>query len=37
VHADLRRLCGGPEVATATTEQIEARIALVRKWFVGGR
>ena len=37
VHSDLRRICGGPEVATATTEQIEARIALVRKWFVGGR
>ena len=35
IHATLRRRCGGPEVAQATTEQIEARIALLREWFVG--
>ncbi|GAA4434322.1 DEAD/DEAH box helicase [Georgenia halophila] len=35
VHTELRRRCGGPEVALARTEEIEARIALVRKWFVG--
>lgn len=35
VHAQLRQRCGGPEVAQATTEQIEARIALLREWFVG--
>lgn len=35
VHAQLRQRCGGPEVALATTEQIEARIALLRQWFVG--
>lgn len=35
VHAQLRQRCGGPEIARATTEQIEARIALLRQWFVG--
>ncbi|MCD4558096.1 DEAD/DEAH box helicase [Schaalia sp. lx-100] len=35
IHAALRRRCGGPEVAQATTEQIQARIALLRQWFVG--
>lgn len=35
VHAELRRRCGGPEVAQASTEQIEARINLLRDWFIG--
>ncbi|MDC4233848.1 DEAD/DEAH box helicase [Actinomyces sp. B33] len=35
IHAQLRQRCGGPEVARATTDQIEARIALLREWFVG--
>jgi putative DNA or RNA helicase of superfamily II len=35
VHAELRRICGGPEVARASVEQIEARIDRVRRWFVG--
>lgn len=35
VHSQLRQRCGGPEIALATTEQIEARIALLRQWFVG--
>ncbi|WP_040312725.1 DEAD/DEAH box helicase [Gleimia coleocanis] len=35
IHAELRRICGGPEVPQATVEEIEARIALLRKWFVG--
>lgn len=35
VHSQLRQRCGGPEIAQATTEQIEARIALLRQWFVG--
>ena len=35
IHAELRRRAGGAEVAQATTEQIEARIALLREWFVG--
>lgn len=37
IHAQLRQRCGGPEVARATTEQLEARIALLREWFVGRR
>lgn len=35
IHSQLRSRCGGPEIAQATTEQIEARIALLRQWFVG--
>ncbi|MBL8929645.1 MAG: DEAD/DEAH box helicase [Kineosporiaceae bacterium] len=37
VHADLRARCGGPEVATASAEQVQARIATLRNWFVGRR
>lgn len=35
IHTELRSLCGGPEVARATTAQIQARIERLRKWFVG--
>ena len=35
IHSQLRQRCGGPEVARATTAQIDARIALLRGWFVG--
>jgi superfamily II DNA or RNA helicase len=37
VHQELRRRCGGPEVALASQTQLEARTALVRDWFVGRR
>ncbi len=37
IHSQLRQRCGGPEVAQATTDQIDARIALLREWFVGRR
>ena len=37
VHAELRRTCGGPELATATAEQVGERIATIRRWFVGRR
>jgi len=37
VHAELRRRCGGPEVALAAPDQLEARVAMVRGWFVGRR
>ncbi|UZN04684.1 DEAD/DEAH box helicase [Cellulomonas sp. S1-8] len=37
VHAELRRRCGGPEVALAAPDQIEARVAMLRGWFVGKR
>jgi hypothetical protein len=30
IHAELRRLCGGPESAKATIEQLEARIATIQ-------
>ena len=34
VHASLRRECGGPKLAEATQEQVDARIALVRRWLL---
>ena len=33
VHADLRRECGGPPLARATTEQVEHRISVVKRWL----
>ncbi len=33
IHAGLRRAAGGPSLAQATTEQVEARIALAREWL----
>lgn len=33
VHAELRRECGGPPLSAAGTEQVDARIALVRRWL----
>jgi hypothetical protein len=30
IHNELRRICGGPPVAAATTEQLKARIEAVR-------
>ncbi|MDC7122124.1 DEAD/DEAH box helicase [Cellulomonas fimi] len=35
VHAELRRRCGGPEVALADPAQLTARVAMLRGWFVG--
>ncbi|MFB9730796.1 DEAD/DEAH box helicase [Ornithinimicrobium kibberense] len=37
VHAELRRTCGGPELATASSEQVSSRIETIRRWFVGRR
>ncbi len=37
VHVDLRRACGGPELASATGEQVAERIDRIRRWFVGRR
>ena len=37
VHMELRRACGGPELAAATSEHVAARIDKVRLWFVGRR
>jgi len=32
IHAELRRLCGGPPSAQATIEQLEERIATISSW-----
>lgn len=37
VHNELRRVCGGPEVAAASTEEITKRVETLRRWFVGKR
>jgi hypothetical protein len=37
IHMDLRRACGGPELAAATSEQVTERIDRIRRWFVGRR
>jgi hypothetical protein len=31
IHSELRRICGGPPVAAATTDQLKARIEAVRE------
>jgi superfamily II DNA or RNA helicase len=31
IHQELRRICGGPPIAAATTEQLQARIEAVRQ------
>lgn len=35
VHSELRRRCGGPEVALADPDQLTARVVMLRGWFVG--
>jgi superfamily II DNA or RNA helicase len=35
VHANVRQVCGGPEVPQASAEQLQARIDALRRWFVG--
>ncbi|GIG28348.1 DEAD/DEAH box helicase [Cellulomonas marina] len=37
VHAELRRRCGGPEVALADPVQLAKRVSMLRDWFVGKR
>jgi hypothetical protein len=32
IHNELRRACGGPPTATASTEELEQRIATLRSW-----
>jgi hypothetical protein len=34
---DLRRACGGPDLAAASSEQVAARIEKIRLWLVGRR
>jgi hypothetical protein len=31
IHAELRRMCGGPPVATASVAQLQARIDYLRR------
>lgn len=37
VHMDLRRACGGPDLAAASSEQVAERIEKIRLWLVGRR
>ena len=37
IHAELRRACGGPPLPQATADQIQARIAAIRRWAISGR
>ncbi len=37
VNGDLRRVCGGPEVARASAAELRARIEKIRAWAVGRR
>lgn len=35
IHNELRKLCGGPAVAQASAEQLQARLKKLAEWFVG--
>lgn len=35
IHNELRRICGGPAVAQASAEQLQARLDKLQDWFVG--
>jgi superfamily II DNA or RNA helicase len=37
IHMELRRACGGPELAQATSDEVTQRIERIRRWFVGRR
>jgi len=37
IHAELRQACGGPPLPQATADQIQARIAAIRRWAISGR
>ncbi len=37
IHADLRRSCGGPQLAQASAEQIRSRIAMMHRMAKAGR
>jgi hypothetical protein len=32
IHAELRRICGGPPSAQASVDQLEERITAIRAW-----
>lgn len=35
VHADLRRRCGGPPLAKASSDEVEERIRMIQDWLAG--
>jgi superfamily II DNA or RNA helicase len=37
IHAELRQACGGPSLPQATADQIQARIATLRRWAISPR
>ena len=37
VHIELRQACGGPDLGSASSEQVSERIAKIRLWLVGRR
>ncbi len=37
VHSELRRVCGGPTLDAANSEQVAQRIETIRNWLVGRR
>jgi hypothetical protein len=37
IHAELRQACGGPPLPQATADQIQARIATLRRWAISAR
>ena len=37
IHAELRRACGGPPLPQATADQIQVRIATLRRWALSPR
>lgn len=37
IHMELRRACGGPELAQASSDQVGERIERIRRWFVTRR
>jgi superfamily II DNA or RNA helicase len=37
IHAELRQACGGPPLPQATADQIQARIATIRRWALSAR
>lgn len=37
LHTELRRVCGGPSLDRASSDQVSTRIDTLRRWFVGRR
>jgi superfamily II DNA or RNA helicase len=37
IHAELRQACGGPPLPQATADQIQVRIATLRRWAISAR